>query len=125
MLFKKAVNDIFFVEPTSVSRWFPARPMGRKSLGGQGLAQMLMTGHAVFMPIMGKKGFAGAFIGFDTQKAPYWHVVQYGFHGTIEPTTSPFLTLKDPDPAMVVESSVALRCKVETGHPRRTAHLHQ
>jgi hypothetical protein len=98
MLFKKAVNDIFFVEPTSVSRWFPARPMGRKSLGGQGLAQMLMTGHAVFMPIMGKKGFAGAFTGFDTQKAPYWHVVQYGFHGTIEPTTSPFLTLKDPDP---------------------------
>jgi hypothetical protein len=100
-LFFHAVQDIFFIEPTSVSRWFPARPMGRKSLGGQGLAQMLMSGHAVFLPTTiskGKKGFAGAFMGFDTQRAPYWHVVQYGFHGMIEPTTSPFLTLRDPDP---------------------------
>jgi len=98
-LFKKAVHDIFFVEPTSVSRWFPARPMARKSLNSdKGLAQMLYTVQVVFQPVRGRRGFAGAFTGFDTQKAPYWHVVQYGFHGTIEPTTSPYLTLKDPDP---------------------------
>jgi len=99
-LFKEAVRDIFFIEPTSVSRWFPARPMARKSLNSdKGLAQMLYTVQVVFQPIMGgRRGFAGAFTGFDTQKAPYWHVVQYGFHGSIEPTTSPYLTLKDPDP---------------------------
>jgi len=99
MLFKQAVRDIFFIEPTSVSRYFPARPMARKSLNSdKGLAQMLYTVQVVFQPVTGRKGFAGAFTGFDTQKAPYWHVVQYGFHGSIEPTTSPFLTLKDPDP---------------------------
>jgi len=100
-LFKEAVRDIFFIEPTSVSRWFPARPMARKSLNSDtGLAHMLYTVQVVFKPITGgsRKGYAGAFTGFDTQKAPYWHVVQYGYHGSIEPTTSPFLTLKDPDP---------------------------
>lgn len=101
-LWVAVVHDFFLREPTSVSRWFPARPMARKGIGDRrnSLLGMLLTG----VPVMTRHGegkgggFAGAFVNFDTNRAPYWYVVQYGYHGRIRAKDGRGLTLKDPDP---------------------------
>jgi hypothetical protein len=98
-LWREVVLDFFLREPSSVSRWFPQRPMARKGLREQtrraSLLGMLLTGKVEFQRA-GVHGFAGAFTQFEVQRAPYWPVVQYGFPGVITPRERKYLALQDP-----------------------------
>ena len=104
-LWKEVVEDFFLRMPTSVSRWFPGRPMSRKGLRDRtnSLLGMLLTGKVEFWPRIGvnleEKGFVGAIANFDTNRAPYWYVVEYGYPGRIHAKEGRGLTLKDPDPS--------------------------
>lgn len=99
-LFEEVVKDIFLREPSSVSRWFPARPISRKGLKDQkhSLLGMLLTGRAEFIQVESTNGWAGVFHRFETDLAPYWYVVQYGYPKNIRPRTHQVLALRDPDP---------------------------
>lgn len=99
-LFYEVVEDFFLREPTSVSRWFPARPMSRKGLKDRkhSLLGMMLTGRAEIYPTKSGRGFAGVFQRFDTNLAPYWYIVQYGYPRSIQPRTHKVLALRDPDP---------------------------
>jgi len=101
-----AVFDFFVRKPTSVSRWFPMRPMARKGLVDKvnSLMGMLLTGEPELALSPGRKisrytegsGVYGVFKGFDTSRAPYWLTVQYGFPGVIRPKRGRYLILRDP-----------------------------
>jgi hypothetical protein len=99
-LWDQVVSDFFLKEPTSVSRWFPQRPMARKGLHTgtrqNSLLGMLQTGRVEFAPVADYRGIAGAFTGFEVQRAPYWPIVQYGYSGEIVPRERKFLALRDP-----------------------------
>jgi hypothetical protein len=98
-LWDQVVSDFFLREPTSVSRWFPLRPMARKGLHPgmrrTSLLGMLRTGQVEFGRVL-DRGFAGAFTKFQVQLAPYWPVVQYGYAGEIAPASKKYLALRDP-----------------------------
>ena len=98
-VWREVVSDFFLREPSSVSRWFPQRPMARKGLRDQtrrtSLLGMLLTGKVEFQRVA-DHGFAGAFTRFEVQRAPYWPVVQYGFPGEITPRERKYLALQDP-----------------------------
>ena len=100
-LWEEVVNDFFLVEPTSVSRWFPNRPMSRKGLSNRpdSLRAMMLTGKVDLDFTQNEKGVVGKFWNFQTERAPYWPIVEYGYPGTITAKRGRFLTLKDPDPA--------------------------
>lgn len=103
-VWRKVVTDFFLHEPTSVSRWFPNRPMARKGLGPtfrqQSLLGMMLTGQvALLRHSVGKGGYVGHFYNFNTDIAPYWYVVEYGYHGWITSKSGRGLTLRDPDPS--------------------------
>jgi len=103
---KAAVGDFFLRKPTSVSRWFPMRPMARKGLVDpeKSLMGMLLTGKPVLVRVPGTRhprytegaGIYGVFTGFETSRAPYWIVVEYGYPGVIKPRSSRYLILRDP-----------------------------
>jgi hypothetical protein len=99
-IWREVVLDFFLREPSSVSRWFPQRPMARKGLREQtrqtSLLGMLLTGKVEFQRVGGDRGFAGAFTRFEVQRAPYWPVVQYGYPGVITPRERRYLALQDP-----------------------------
>jgi hypothetical protein len=98
-VWREVVEDFFLRQPTSVSRWFPQRPMARKGLHPEtrerSLMGMLLTGKAVFERVV-DRGFAGAFTGFRVELAPYWWVVEYGYAGEILPKSQKALALRDP-----------------------------
>jgi hypothetical protein len=98
-VWREVVSDFFLREPSSVSRWFPQRPMARKGLREQtrrtSLLGMLLTGKVEFQRA-GSHGFIGAFAQFEVQRAPYWPVVQYGYPGVITPRERRYLALQDP-----------------------------
>jgi hypothetical protein len=98
-VWREVVSDFFLREPSSVSRWFPQRPMARKGLREPtrrtSLLGMLLTGKVEFQRA-GSHGFIGAFTQFEVQRAPYWPVVQYGFPGVITPRERRYLALQDP-----------------------------
>jgi hypothetical protein len=98
-VWREVVLDFFLREPSSVSRWFPQRPMARKGLREQtrriSLVGMLLTGKVEFQRA-GSHGFIGAFTQFEVQRAPYWPVVQYGYPGVITPRERKYLALQDP-----------------------------
>jgi hypothetical protein len=98
-VWREVILDFFLKEPSSVSRWFPQRPMARKGLQERtrrtSLLGMLLTGKVEFQRV-GSHGFAGAFTQFEVQRAPYWPVVQYGYPGVITPRERKYLALQDP-----------------------------
>jgi len=98
-LWFETAKDFFLREPTSVSRWFPNRPMARKGLRQQqSLLGMLLTGRIRFIQHASRDGVVGQFWNFRTELAPYWPVVQWGYKGKITAKRGKVLTLKDPDP---------------------------
>ena len=98
-LWRETVKDFFLKEPTSVSRWFPNRPMARKGLRQQqSLLGMLLSGRVRFIQHASRDGVVGQFWNFRTELAPYWPVVQWGYPGKISAKRGRALTLKDPDP---------------------------
>jgi hypothetical protein len=98
-VWREVVLDFFLKEPSSVSRWFPQRPMARKGWQERtrrtSLLGMLLTGKVEFQRV-GSHGFAGAFTQFEVQRAPYWPIVQYGYPGMITPRERKYLALQDP-----------------------------
>ncbi len=122
-LWLETVEDFMLREPTSVSRWFPNRPMGRKSLKGkrESLLGMLKTGKVRFRLAPGDVGILGHFSDFDTNLAPYWPVVQYGYPGKIRAKHGRVLTLKDPDPEWWQKVQWAFGMRVEKSVIRETS----
>jgi hypothetical protein len=98
-LWVDTVKDFFLKEPTSVSRWFPNRPMARKGLRQhRSLLGMMLSGRIRFIRHASRDGIVGQFWNFNTELAPYWPVVEYGYPGKITAKRGRALTLKDPDP---------------------------
>lgn len=98
---QQAVRDFFLRKPTSVSRWFPMRPMARKGLSDEvkSLMGMLLSGKPTLIGVTKRTkggGFYGVFKGFEVSRAPYWTSVEYGQPGVIKPRKGKYLKLQDP-----------------------------